>query len=140
MYSYTHKIRVRYAETDKMGYLYYGNYAMYYEVGRVETMRSLGIQYKKMEDEGIMLPVLELKSKFIKPAFYDEELTVKTTIIELPKVRITFEYEIKNEKDELINFGSTILVHYDWKKQRPCMAPDYILEILKPYFANDVSK
>ena len=77
-------IRVRYAETDRMGYVYYGNYTTYLEVARVEALRELGLSYKKMEDDGIMLPVLSLNIKFIKPAFYDDVITVKTCIKEMP--------------------------------------------------------
>ena len=134
MYSHDTNIRVRYAETDKMGYLYYGNYAAYYEVGRVETIRSLGVNYKTMEDEGIMLPVLELKSKFLKPALYDDLLTVRTKIPHMPGIRIYFEYEIFNEQNVLLNTGSTELVFFDWKKKRPCMIPDAIAENIKRFF------
>ena len=134
MYTHEVQIRVRYGETDKMGYLYYGNYAQYYEVGRVEAIRSLGFSYKEMEDEGTMLPVLELQSTFIKPARYDELLTVKTTITEMPSVRIHFTYEIYNEEGELINIGKTTLVFFDSNKRRPIMAPKPILEKLAQYF------
>jgi len=118
MYSHSTKIRVRYGETDQMGYMYYGNYAQYYEVGRVEMLRSLGMSYSSMEAEGIMMPVLELKCKYIKPALYDQEITVKTIIKELPGIRIYFEYELYNEKEELINLGSTTLVFVDMKKKQ----------------------
>jgi acyl-CoA thioester hydrolase len=134
MYEWDVNIRVRYGETDKMGYLYYGNYAMYYEVARVETIRSLGVSYKEMEDNGIMLPVLELKSKFIKPAYYDELLTVKTTIPKLPDIRIEFKYQIYNEQNTLINTGSTELVFFDWTKKRPCRIPEEILTRLSDFF------
>jgi acyl-CoA thioester hydrolase len=137
MYSQNTEIRVRYGETDQMGFLYYGNYAQYYEVGRVETIRSLGISYKEMEESGIALPVLELKSKFIKPAYYDDLLTVKTTVSEIPDVRIEFKYEITNQQNELINIGSTTLVFFDTNKRRPCKAPAYVLEKLNPYFSKD---
>lgn len=88
MYTHSTKIRVRYSETDQMGYVYNGNYAQYYEVGRVEMLRSLGMTYGSMESSGVMMPLLELKCKFIRPAFYDQELTIKTTVKELPGVRI----------------------------------------------------
>ena len=90
-------LRVRYAETDRMGYVYYGNYATYFEVGRVEAMKSIGMSYKKLEDSGIMMPVLEYKIKYFKPAFYDDELTIVTSIKELPMARITFFYETYNQ-------------------------------------------
>ncbi|MCX6350704.1 MAG: thioesterase family protein [Bacteroidetes bacterium] len=134
MYIHETQIRVRYGETDKMGYLYYGNYAHYYEVARVEAIRNLGTSYKEMEETGIMLPVLELKSKFVKPAFYDELLTIKTYIPQMPTTRILFDYEITNPKEELINIGSTVLVFYDINKRKPMHAPDYVLESLQKYF------
>ncbi|PST82472.1 thioesterase [Pedobacter yulinensis] len=134
MYSHSTKIRVRYAETDQMGYMYYGNYAQYYEVGRVEMLRSLGMTYKSMEESGIMLPVLELSSKFIKPARYDEELTVTTTLKKFPGVRIFFEYELFNEESELINAGSTTLVFVDMEKNKPTQPPEDFLERLKKHF------
>lgn len=139
MYSFDTQIRVRYAETDRMGYLYYGNYAQLYEVARVETMRSLGSTYKEMEDSGIMMPVLELKSKFIRPAYYDELLTIKTTIEQLPSTRILFKYEISNPQNDLINIGETTLVFFDIAKRKPVFAPDSMLEKLKPYFDEVIS-
>jgi acyl-CoA thioester hydrolase len=134
MYSHSINIRVRYGETDKMGYLYYGNYAQYYEVARVEALRNLGISYKQMEDEGIMLPVLDLHSTFVKPAHYDELLTVKVTMTSLPSVRVHFDYEITNEQQEIINYGKTSLVFFDQKRRRPCRAPEDMLEKLRPFF------
>jgi acyl-CoA thioester hydrolase len=137
MYTHEMQIRVRYGETDKMGYLYYGNYAQYYEVGRVEAIRSLGISYKEMEDSGIMLPVLDLNITFVKPAYYDELLTQRTTITEMPSVRIRFAYEIMNPDGETINYGRTTLVFFDNEKRKPVKAPDYVLEKLAPYFASE---
>ncbi|PWS33636.1 acyl-CoA thioesterase [Pedobacter paludis] len=134
MYSHSTKIRVRYGETDQMGYMYYGNYAQYYEVGRVEMLRSLGMSYSSMEAEGIMMPVLELKCKYIKPALYDQEITVKTIIKELPGIRIYFEYELYNEKEELINLGSTTLVFVDMKKNKPTTPPVNFMDKLSVFF------
>ncbi|MGZ5243229.1 MAG: acyl-CoA thioesterase [Bacteroidia bacterium] len=134
MYTYQTQIRVRYGETDKMGYLYYGNYAQYYEVARVEAIRNLGFSYKEMEDEGVMLPVLDLKSTFIKPAFYDELLTIKVSVTEMPGVRIHFAYEIYNTDNELINIGDTTLVFFDSNRRRPIKAPDYVTDKLKAFF------
>ena len=104
------KIRVRYAETDQMGYCYYGNYAQYFEVGRVEALRTLGVSYKDMEIQGVLLPVTDYSIKYLKPAFYDENLKIKTTIKKIPGIRIEFEYETYNEKGELINTANTKLV------------------------------
>lgn len=134
MYSSETTVRVRYAETDQMGYVYYGNYAMYYEVGRVESLRQLGLTYKALEGMGIMMPVLENHSRYKAPARYDELLTVRTTIKELPGVRITFYYEIFNEEKKLVNEGQTQLVFIDMKSNRPCKAPEAMLQVLSPFF------
>lgn len=128
------QIRVRYAETDQMGYVYYGNYAMYFEVARVEALRSVGFSYKKMEEEGVMMPVLEQTTKYLKPGKYDELLTIKTTINEMPGIRITFEYEVFNESEELITIGKTILTFLKKDTHRPSRPPQYLLDLLKPYF------
>ena len=127
-------IRVRYAETDQMGYVYYGNYATYYEVARVECLRNLGFSYKIMEEQGIMMPVVENSSKFIRPARYDDLLTIKIFVKEIPTKRITFEYEIYNEREKLINLGVTILAFVDMKNGRACDAPESIIALLKPFF------
>lgn len=134
MFVYTTKIRVRYAETDQMGYMYYGNYAQFYEVGRVEMLRSLGMTYRSMEESGIMMPVLDLRCKFLKPALYDEEITVKVIMAKMPAVRIHFNYELYNEKQELINDGETTLVFIDIKRNKPCLPPPDFLNRLTPFF------
>lgn len=134
MYTHTTKIRVRYGETDQMGYMYYGNYAEFYEVGRVEMLRSLGMSYQEMEDSGIMMPVLELKCKYIKPAKYDQEITVKVIIDQMPGIRIHFRYELYNEAEELINLGETTLVFVDMEKNKPCLPPEQFLNKMKTYF------
>ncbi len=134
MYTHTTKIRVRYGETDQMGYMYYGNYAEFYEVGRVEMLRSLGMSYQEMEDTGIMMPVLELKCKYIKPAKYDQEITVKVIIDKMPGIRIHFQYELYNETEELINLGETTLVFVDMEKNKPCLPPKQFLNKMKTYF------
>ncbi|WP_026898286.1 acyl-CoA thioesterase [Daejeonella oryzae] len=134
MFIHSTKLRVRYAETDQMGYMYYGNYAQFYEVGRVEMLRSLGMSYKSMEESGIIMPVLDLKCKFIKPALYDEEITVKVIIAKLPSVRIHFQYELYNESGDLINIGETTLVFVDIKRNKPCMPSEDFLNRLKIFF------
>ena len=133
MFSHQTKIRVRYAETDKMGYVYYGNYATYFEVARVEALRSLGVNYKEMEESGVMLPVLSYSTKFFKPAFYDEELTIKLYIKELPKARIHFYFETFNSSDIKINEAEVILVFVDMEKNNPCSAPKGLVNQLKPF-------
>lgn len=134
MYTHSTKVRVRYGETDQMGYVYYGNYAEYYEVARVEMLRSLGMDYASMEASGVMMPVLELNCKYIKPARYDQEITIKTTIQDLPGVRIHFKYELFNADEELINIGTTTLVFVDMAKNRPCQPPADFLDRLKAFF------
>lgn len=127
MYSFETKIRVRYGETDQMSFVYYGVYAQYYEVGRVELLRSLGISYKEIEDMGYALPVVNLNINYKKPAFYDDELTIKTTIKELPSAKIIFHYETFNEKAELLNTGEVVLVFVNKKTGKPCFAPELIM-------------
>ncbi|MCH7400559.1 acyl-CoA thioesterase [Belliella kenyensis] len=128
------QVRVRYAETDQMGYVYYGNYAMYFEVGRVEALRAVGFSYKQMEANGIMMPVLEQETKYLRPGKYDELLTIKVKIPYLPSARITFEYEVYNEEMDLITTGKTILTFLKTDTHRPSRPPQYLLDILKPYF------
>lgn len=134
MYSSQTKVRVRYSETDKMSFVYYGNYASYFEVGRVEALRDLGLSYKKMEDSGIMLPVLEYKVKYFKPALYDDLLTIYTRIPELPSVRIVFQYEIFNEEKIKLTEAETTLVFVDSLTGKPCKAPASLLDNLSGYF------
>ena len=134
MYQFETNIRVRYAETDQMGFVYYGNYATYYEVTRVEALRALGISYKILEENGVLMPVLENWSKYIRPAKYDDLLTIKLFLKEMPAMRITFEYEVFNEEKKLINLGSTILVFLDKNSGKPIPIPGVVLDVLKPYF------
>jgi len=133
VFSHQTKIRVRYAETDKMGYVYYGNYATYFEVARVEALRSLGINYKEMEDKGVMLPVLSYSIKFFKPAYYDEELTIKLFIKEMPQARIHFHFETFNESTMKINQAEVVLVFVDMEKNKPCSAPEELTSKLKSF-------
>lgn len=132
------KIRVRYAETDKMGYVYYGNYATYLEVARVETFRSIGFSYKEMEDSGTLMPVLEYKNKFIKPAYYDDELTIKVVIRTKPGVRILFDYEVYNAQNTLLSVAETTLVFVNSATGKPCLPPDRFQELIHPYFTTEV--
>ncbi len=135
IYAYVHntELRVRYGETDQMGYCYYGNYAQYFEVGRVETLRNCGMSYKTLEDQGIMLPVSEYSAKYIAPAFYDDELTIKTTITEISGARIYFYYEIVNSNNKLISTAQTILVFVNKTDMRPIQAPDSFIQLLDKY-------
>jgi len=134
MYITETQVRVRYGESDRMGYAYYGNYPLYYEVGRTEMLRNLGLTYKELEDDGIILPVINLQSCYLLAAFYDDLLTVKTYLKEMPSVRIKFDYEVYNEKGEKLNFGETTLVFTDAKTRKPRRPPAYFLEKVKIFF------
>lgn len=134
MFTHATKLRVRYGETDQMGYMYYGNYAEFFEVGRVEMLRSLGLTYSGMEASGFMMPVLEMHSKYLKPARYDEEITINVSMAKIPGVKIHFKYELFNEKQELIHIGETLLAFVNMKTNRPCLPPTDFIEKLKPFF------
>ncbi len=125
------QIRVRYSETDQMRVVHHGNYAQYFEIGRVEWLRNKGISYKWMEENGIMLPVVSLTMNYRKPARYDELLTLKTILKNKTSVKIEFEYELYNESDELLTTGNSILVFVDMKTGRPVAPPEYISAILE---------
>jgi acyl-CoA thioester hydrolase len=135
-FNQTTSIRVRYGETDQMGYCYYGNYAQYFEVGRVEALRLFGMSYKDMEASGVMLPVSEFSVKYCYPAFYDDLLLVTTKIVSLKGSRLFFEYEIKNESDKLISFASTTLVFVSKETMRPIPPPANFTELMKQYQIN----
>ena len=134
MYTSETFVRVRYGETDQMGYVYYGNYAMYYEVGRVESLRQLGLTYKELEEMGVMMPVLENKSNYHQAALYDDRLKIVTTIKEKPSVRICFTYTIYNEVGKLVHSGETHLAFVNKKSGKPCRPPQIFMDLLKPYF------
>jgi acyl-CoA thioester hydrolase len=134
MYKFSVQIRVCYADTDQMGYVYYGNYARYYEIARVEALRHLGFSYKELELSGVMMPVLELHTHYRQPARYDDLLTVSVQVKEMPKVRMIFDYEIENEAGLLLNTGSTTLVFIRMATQRPCAVPQTLTEKLQMYF------
>lgn len=135
MYSHETQKRVRYGETDQMGYLYYGRYADLYEIGRVEMLRSLGLTYREMEEvEGIMLPVKSLQMRFVRPAKYDELLTIKTTLREMPDKDIVFYVEVFNEKNKIVNGGSVRLAFVEMATNKTVTAPAFLVEKLKPHF------
>lgn len=134
MYRSETTIRVRYGETDQMGYVYYGYYATYYEVARVESLRQLGLTYREIEAMGIIMPVLENQSRYIAPARYDELLRIVTTIREKPGIRIKFDYEIFNEENKLIHQGNTMLVFVDKTTGKPCRPPVQMQHVLEEFF------
>lgn len=122
--------RARYSETDQMGVIYHGNYAQYLEMGRVEWLRGKGISYREMEENGVILPVISLQTKFVKSAFYDDLLIVRTTLKKKPSVRIEFDFIVFNEKREVLAEATVELVFMNKEKRRPIKCPDYILEKL----------
>ncbi len=134
MFIHETKIRVRYGETDQMGYMYYGNYPAFLEVARAELLRSIELPYKNFEDQGVMMPVLEMNIKYLKPALYDQEITIKTYLKKLPGIRIHLSHELFNENNDLLTTAEITLVLVDMKSNRPCQPPIRFIERLKPYF------
>ena len=134
MFTFNYNYRVRYADIDQMGYVYYGNYARFYEIGRVEALRSLGMTYKDVEASGVIMPVYENKSRFIQPAEYDNLLTIKVLVKELPRFRMVFFYEIYNEKNILLHTGETTLVFVKMENKRLTTAPKEMIDRLMPFF------
>ena len=128
------KIRVRYGECDPMGIVYYGNYLLYYEVARSEMLLQNGMSYSEIEKKGILLPVIHADLDYLSSGFYNDLLTVKSTLLELPLVKLKFSYEINNELGTIINKGSTTLVYLDAKTRRPCRAPEYFLDKMRMFF------
>jgi acyl-CoA thioester hydrolase len=125
------EVRVRYSETDQMGVVYHGNYAQYFEMGRVEWLRNIGVSYKWMEENGIMLPVVSLSMSYKKPARYDDNLLVKTIFKKMSTVKIEFDYEIYNEQMDLLTIANSTLVFVDMKTGRPTAPPNYIIELIE---------
>ncbi len=125
------EIRIRYGETDQMGIVYHGNYPDFLEIGRMEWLRDLGISYKVMEAEGIKLPVISLNLKYKKPAYYDDIICIKTTLVKMPTATIEFKYEISNKESEILTLGNTILAFVNMKTNRPTRCPKYILDKLQ---------
>jgi len=127
------KIRVRYAETDQMGFVYYGNYAQYFEIGRVAALKEVGLSYRSMEENGFLLPVKSLKVNYIKAALYDDELTIVTEVRELPSNRIRFDYLILRDKELLVEGETTLF--FMTKEAKPCRPPQFFIDQLKPLFS-----
>ena len=136
-FSHQITLRVRYSETDQMGYCYYGNYAQYFEVGRVETLRSIGVSYKELEGNGVMLPVSTFSVEYKYPAKYDEELKIITKIIALNGARLQFDYQILNEDDRLVANASTTLVFVQKSTMRPIAPPSSFISLMQSYEINE---
>lgn len=130
MLSHQVSYRVCYADTDQMGYVYYGNYARFYEIARVETLRSIGVSYKVLEDAGIGLPVYENYSKYHAPALYDDLLRIECTLVKMPSARIEFEYKIYNQNEALLHEGKTTLVFMDLATKKVVKSPDWLISAI----------
>jgi acyl-CoA thioester hydrolase len=129
------KVRVRYAETDQMGVVYHSNFFLYYEVARAESIRELGYTYADMEKMGVIMPVVEVQSRFLKPALYDDLLTIKTILKELPvHHKIEFHHEVFNEEKEMLATGKVILYFMESKTMKRTIMPEALLKKIKPYF------
>lgn len=124
-------MRVWYRDTDQMGIVHHSNYLGYYEAARSDMLRALGMSFADVEKRGIMMPVLEVRSRYLRPARYDELLTVRITLREMPAARITFDYEIFNERAELLNTGTTVLGFIRSDTRRPCRCPEWFLDLLR---------
>ena len=135
MYISTTNVRVRYAETDQMDVVYHGNYAQYFEVGRVEAIRQLGLSYKEIEAMGVIMPIVEWQAKYLRPAHYDELLTIKTILHELPQNhRIEFEQEVYNENGELLTKGKVLLYFLSIENKSRIPMPDALKSKLELFF------
>ncbi|MBS1577258.1 MAG: acyl-CoA thioesterase [Bacteroidetes bacterium] len=135
MFTAETKVRVRYAETDQMGVVYHSNYFQYFEVARAEAIRDLGYTYADMEKEGIMMPIVEVQAKYLRPAFYDQLLTIKAILKELPvNYKIEFHQEVFNENAELLATGRVVLYFMDMKTKKRHSMPESLLEKIRPFF------
>lgn len=135
MYTTETILQVQYYETDKMGVVHHSNYIRYYETARTDFIKSLGVSYRQLEESGTAMPIINVNCRYILPATYDETLTIKTILRELPTSRITFYYEIYNQAGKLINEGQTMLAFINQETQRPCRAPEILMERLNPLFS-----
>ena len=129
-------IQVRYDEVDKMGYVYHGNYAKYYHISRTELLRKVGISDRELESQNIILPVIEMNIRYIQPVYYDDFITIKTKLLELPETRMKFQHEVINQDDEIINIANSTLVFVDSNTRKPMIVPEIILNKLELYIKN----
>ncbi|MFM7388060.1 MAG: acyl-CoA thioesterase [Bacteroidota bacterium] len=137
-FSFSHQVllRIRYSETDQMGFCYYGNYPVFLELGRVEALRSLGVSYRELEDQGILLPVTSLHIEYKKPLRYDEQFKVTTKLTAFSSCSVTFDYELLNLNDQITTIASTVLVFTDARSLKPIRIPKSLMDALKTYEIN----
>ena len=129
-------IQVRYDEVDKMGYVYHGNYARYYHISRTELLRKVGISDRELESQNIIIPVIEMNIRYIKPVFYDDFITIRTRLLELPEIRMRFQHEVINQHGEVINVASSILVFVDSTTRKPMRVPGIVRSKIDLYIKN----
>lgn len=135
--TYQHQFRVDYKDTDQMGIMHHSNYIVLYEKARTEWLRDMGLTYAEIERRGVMSPIIEVHSKYHYPAFYDEVLTVRVSLDEMPSARLIIGSEVYNEQGRLINTGSVTLGFMNAQTRRPCRAPEWFIEALERYIANN---
>ena len=131
MKSFVHKLRVEYHHTDQMGIVHHSNYVRFFEAARTEWLRSAGMTYAEMERRGVMMPIVEVNVTYKQPAYYDELLSITTTVDEMPMARMTFRYKVRGEDGRDIASGSTTLGFIDKETRRPVRAPQWLLEVIK---------
>lgn len=134
MYVSEISVRVRYNETDQMGYVHHANYALFYELGRTDMFRKLGLPYSELEARGVMLPVFSLNVNYLKPAFYDDKIIIKTYLRKMPKVKLIFDYEIFNEQGDLLNRGDTTLAFIKKESREIMRPPRFFIEVFEKFF------
>ena len=131
------KIQVRYDEVDKMGYVYHGNYARYFHISRTDLLRKVGICDKELESQNIILPVIEISIKYLKPVFYDDFITIRTKLLEMPETRIKFQHEVINQHNEIINIASSSMVFVDVNTRKPMIVPEIIKSKIESYLKHN---
>ena len=137
MITSVNEIQIRYDEVDKMGYVYHGNYAKYYHISRTELLRKIGFSDKSMESHNIIMPIIELNIKYMKPIYYDDIITITTYMLNIPGARMKFLHEVRNTDDELINEATSTVVFVDMDSRMPMRAPDFLVNKIKTYFEDE---
>ncbi len=137
MITSVNEIQIRYDEVDKMGYVYHGNYAKYYHISRTELFRKLGFSDKKLEEMNIIMPIIELNIRYIKPIYYDDIINITTFLKHIPSTRMKFYHEVKNSDDELINEANSTAVFVDMETRVPMRVPEFIVNKIKTYFEDE---
>ena len=133
MQTFTCKTRVDYSDTDQMGFVHHSNYLKYYEAARWNLFRHWGIPYKEIEEGGVLLPVVGVRIQYLKPAFYDEELTIETTVVSIKGAKLMLSYKMFNESTELINTATITVAFVNSRTRKPCKPVQYVVERLEQH-------